>query len=88
MRQLASLPFRWSQGEVRRTVLVPCLPLVREVASENLASFASSGLGIFPPGNFAGQNINPQLIWLRLDIVLNKNFQKGVGAHKIYEGSM
>ena len=36
-------------GEMHRTVLVPCLLLVGEVVSENLASFAVSELGKFNP---------------------------------------
>ena len=46
------------------------LLLVGEIASENLPTFAANLLGIFPPRNFVGQNINPQLpIWLRIYIL-------------------
>ena len=38
-----------TMGEVNRPVLAPCLLLVGEVAPENLATFAISGLGKFIP---------------------------------------
>ena len=65
-------------GERTRAVLAVSLLSVGEVASENLPTFVATLLGIVPPGNSVGQNINLQVtIWLRIYILL-LNFQ-GVG---------